>query len=100
MAYYSVLEVTPISQDWLANYVAKAGDLVTKYGGQYLANTSNHERLEGKITDQEEPAVRVILVWPNRSAAIDFMNAPEYQPLLKARTAGSHSQHVLIEGLN
>lgn len=100
MAFYSVLEVTPTRQDWQADYVAQVADLVAKYGGQYLANTQNHERLEGTVKGQEEPAVRVMLVWPSRSAAIDFMNDPDYQPLLQARTAGSHSQHVLIEGLD
>lgn len=93
--YYSVLEVTPIVQDWIPEYIGPANRLVAKYGGKYLARTDNHERLEG---DAQSPALRIIIEWPSRQAAIDFMSDPEYTPHLKARTAGSVSHHALIEG--
>ena len=54
-----------------------------------------HERLEGK---GEALALRIIIEWPSRQAALDFMNDPEYVPHLNARTAGSISNHYLIEG--
>ncbi|WP_299871332.1 DUF1330 domain-containing protein [uncultured Cocleimonas sp.] len=95
MSYYSVLEVTPTNEDWIADYVASANRLVTAHGGKYLANTPVHERLEGKGDDV---AIRVIIQWPSKEAAIAFMNDPEYAPLLKGRTEGSISNHVLIEG--
>jgi uncharacterized protein (DUF1330 family) len=95
MSYYSVLEITPNSDDWVADYVACASGLVAKYGGKYIARTSSHERLEG---EGEHPAIRVIIEWPSKEAAITFMNDPEYVPHLKARSLGSISHHVLIEG--
>ncbi|MGF1753834.1 DUF1330 domain-containing protein [Vibrio makurazakiensis] len=93
--YYSVLEVSPTSQDWVAGYIEAANRLVAKHGGKYLARTTNHDRLEG---DAEVPALRVIIVWPSKEAAIAFMGDPEYVPHLEARTAGSVSHHALIEG--
>ncbi|WP_417227802.1 DUF1330 domain-containing protein [Amphritea sp.] len=96
MAYYSVLDVTPTSDDWIPAYSAVSDTLVSKHGGQYIARTSNHERLEG---EGEGAAMRIVIVWPSRQAALDFINDPEYQPHLKARTAGSISNHYLIEGL-
>ncbi|NOI27065.1 DUF1330 domain-containing protein [Vibrio coralliilyticus] len=93
-AYYSVLEVTPTVQDWIPDYIGPANKLVTQYGGKYLARTDSHERLEGDATD---PALRIIIQWPSRQAALDFMNDPEYVPHLEARTAGSVSHHALIE---
>ncbi len=95
--YYSVLEVTPTSQDWIPAYLAASNRLVTKHGGQYIARTSNHERLEG---NGESPALRIIIQWPSRQAALNFMQDPEYVPHLEARTAGSISHHTLIEGLD
>ena len=95
MSYYSVLEVTPTSENWVQSYVESASRLVTAHGGKYLANTPNHERLEGKGDDV---AVRVIIQWPSKEAAIAFMENPEYAPHLKGRTEGSISNHVLIEG--
>ena len=95
MTYYSVLDVTPTSEEWMADYIEPANRLVAKYGGKYLARTSSHERLEGK---GEDAALRIVIEWPSRDAAINFMNDPEYVPHLKERTAGSVSNHFLIEG--
>ncbi len=47
MTYYSVLDVTPTSQDWVPAYVSVSNDLVEKHGGNYIARTNVHERLEG-----------------------------------------------------
>ena len=95
MKYYSVLEVTPTSEEWFPAYLPVANRLVAKHGGTYLARTPNHEQTEGEI---KEAALRIILEWPSKEAAVAFMNDPEYVPHLKARTEGSVSRHYLIEG--
>lgn len=94
MSYYSVLAVTPTTEEWIQDYIGPANALVAKHGGRYLARTASHQRLEG---DGEDAALRIILEWPTKEAAIAFMNDPEYVPHLKARTAGSISHHFLIE---
>ncbi len=93
--YYSVLAVTPTDDAWIPDYIARASALVAAHGGRYLARTSNHERLEGA---GEEAALRAVIEWPSREAALAFMNDPDYAVQLNARTAGSVSHHVLIEG--
>eukprot|EP00127_Corallochytrium_limacisporum_P003314 Clim_evm3s148 gene=Clim_evmTU3s148 len=95
MTYYSVLEVTPTNQEWIPEYVPAANKIVTKHGGKYIARTASHERLEGT---GESAALRIIIEWPSKEAATAFMNDPDYEPHLKARTAGSNSHHFLIEG--
>ena len=95
MTYYSVLAVTPTTQDWIADYIGPANTLVARHGGRYLARTANHERLEG---DGQDAALRIIIEWPSKDAAMAFMNDPAYRPHLKARTAGSDSHHFLVEG--
>ena len=95
MNYYSVLSVTPTDAQWVADYVSAAKELVAKHGGNYLARTSNHQRLEGAGTD---PAMRIIIRWPSQAAALAFMKDPAYAPYLRARTSGSDSHHFLIEG--
>lgn len=92
--YYSVLDVTPTTEDWIPDYIEPANKLVAKHGGSYLARTANHEQLEGS---KKEAALRIIIKWPSREAAKNFMNDPEYIPHLKERTAGSVSHHFLIE---
>ncbi len=95
MAYYSVLDVSPTTQDWIPDYLPTANRLVAKHGGKYLARTSNHEQMEG---EQKGAGLRIILEWPSKEAALAFMNDPAYVPHLKARTEGSISHHYLIEG--
>ncbi len=94
MAYYSVLDVTPTKQEWIADYVAISSKIVEKHGGRYLARTAAHEQIEG---DDQPAALRIILEWPSKQAALDFMKDPDYVPHLNARTAGSVSHHFLIE---
>lgn len=95
MTYYSVLAVTPTSDDWVADYLPAANALVARHGGSYLARTSNHERLEGS---GEGAALRIIIEWPSKEAAEAFISDPAYKPHLEARQAGSDSHHFLIEG--
>lgn len=95
MAYYSVLDVTPTREDWIPDYIEPANRLVAKHGGKYLARTSSHERMEGQ---GDGAALRIIIEWPSKEAAVAYMNEPEYVPHLQARTEGSVSNHYLIEG--
>ncbi|MEO1480910.1 MAG: DUF1330 domain-containing protein [Myxococcota bacterium] len=95
MNYYSVLEVTPSTDEWVAGYLPTANRLVAKHGGRYLARTSKHSRLEGA---GEDPALRIVIEWPSKEAAEAFMADEQYAPHLAARTAGSVSHHALIAG--
>ena len=95
MSYFSVLSVTPTNEDWIPGYLSTVTPIVERHGGKYLARTISHERLEGA---GEDAAVRVIIEWPEKESALNFMADPEYAPLLKARTDGSLSHHFLIEG--
>ncbi len=94
MKYYSVLDVTPTTEEWIPDYLPVANRLVAKHGGKYLARTGNHEQTEG---EKKEAGLRVILEWPSKEAAVAFINDPEYAPHLKARTEGSVSHHYLIQ---
>lgn len=93
-AFYSVLDVTPTSEDWIPAYLPVANKLMAKHGGKYLARTASHEQVEG---DGNAVGLRVIIQWPSKKAAIAFMNDEEYAPHLNARTEGSVSNHYLIE---
>ncbi len=92
--YYSVLDITPKTDTWIAAYIAETGEMVKRHGGKYLARTTSHEQIEG---ENSPAALRIILEWPNKQAALNFMEDPDYVPHLKARTDGSISHHYLIE---
>lgn len=94
MTYYSILAITPTNQDWVSDYIGPANKLVAKHGGKYLARTASHEQIEG---DVQNAALRIVIEWPSKEAALAFMKDPEYLPHLKARTDGSDSIHFLVE---
>ena len=95
MTYYSILDVTPTTDEWVQDYIGPANMLVAEYGGKYLARTASHEQVEGQAN---AAALRIIIEWPSKEAALGFMNDERYVPHLKARTKGSVSHHYLIEG--
>ncbi len=95
MKYYSVLDVTPTTQNWIAAYLPTANQLVTKHGGQYIARTQTHEQLEGEA---QPVGLRIIIEWTSKEGAQAFMNDETYAQHLKNRTAGSISHHYLIAG--
>lgn len=95
MAFYSVLAVTPHSDSWIPDYLPVANTLVAAHGGTYLARTSTHEQLEGA---EASAALRIVIEWPSRDAALTFMNDLAYAPHLAARQNGAECVHFLIEG--
>lgn len=94
MKFYSVLDVTPTIEEWIPAYIAETGQIVAKHGGKYLARTTNHEQLEG---EKNNAGLRIILEWPSKDAAHNFMQDEDYTKHLRARTVGSVSHHYLIE---
>lgn len=95
MTCYSVLDVTPTSEDWIADYLPAANARVAAHGGKYLARTASHTQVEG---EDQPAALRIILEWPSKEAAEAFLADDAYSPHLAARTAGSVSHHYLIDG--
>jgi len=94
MSYFSILAVTPRTEDWIPDYIGPANRLVAKHGGRYLARTATHSQIEGP---DDPAALRIIIEWPSKEAAEAFMADPEYLPHLRNRTAGSDSFHYLVE---
>ncbi len=94
MPCFSVLAVTPTREEWIPDYIEPVGALVARHGGRYLARTASHEQVEG---EPEDAALRILIEWPSKAAALEFMSDPDYAPHLAARSAGSISRHFLIE---
>lgn len=95
MTYYSVLFITRKSDDWLEGYLPAVNGAIKRQGGHILARTHTHEQIEGI----NNPAgMRIILRWPSRQSALNFMEDPEYAPHLEKRSKGAECSHFLIEG--
>ena len=92
MTYYSVLAVTPTNEDWIPDYIEPVTALVAKHGGKYLARTASHEQIEGA---ESAAALRAILEWPSKHAALAFITIPNTHRISRpgppARTVSTSS---------
>lgn len=61
--------VTPTNEEWGADDPTTANARVVAHGGKYLARTARHERVEG---DCAEAALRLLIEWPSKEAALAF----------------------------
>lgn len=95
MTVYSVLFVAPTDDAWIPGYIGPVGAIIERHGGKYLSRTGDHDQLEG---EGSPAALRVVLEWPSKQDALNFMNDPEYKPFLAQRIAGSTSYHFVLEG--
>ena len=95
MKYYSVAQMRITDRAWVASYVEAVTPMVERYGGRYLARTSNIEKWEG---EREPLGIALLVEWPSREAAMAFYESDEYRPYRERRIAGCINEFVLIPG--
>ena len=93
MKYFSVLDITSKTDEWIPDYLPTANKLVAKHGGKYLTCTAFRRQVE---EDTQKTALCIIIERPSKENAMNFMEDPDYKPHLLARTTGSISHHYLI----
>ena len=96
MTAYVVFETNVTDPQILNEYRAKAGSLIEKHGGTYLARSVPPTKLEGS-RDISDAAV--ILEFPSEEHVMSWYNDPDYAPLIKLRQSGANSEAMIIAGL-
>jgi len=79
---------------FLQGYGAAAARLVEQYGGRYLLRAPGAELLEG---DFGAGASVVISEWPDKAAALQFWNSPEYGEAKRQREGIADCQVLVVE---
>ncbi|MFN2098540.1 DUF1330 domain-containing protein [Altererythrobacter sp. MF3-039] len=79
---------------FIQGYGSKAGALVEQFGGKYVLRGPGAQLLEGDFGDG---ASMVISEWPDKEAALEFWNSPEYAEAKALRQDISQCQVLLIE---
>lgn len=95
MKYYSVAEIDITDRSWVPAYIENVTKMVERHGGQYLARTSNVEKIEG---ERKAPQIFLIIEWPSRDAALAFYESDEYRPYRQSRIEGARNEFVLVAG--
>lgn len=76
------------------NYTDRTPPIVERYGGKFLARGGEIMTVEGDPYQDR----MVILEFPSKQSALDWMADPEYQEAKKFRHASSTARILLIEG--
>jgi uncharacterized protein (DUF1330 family) len=95
MSAYLVVEFTIKDPEvYRDKYSAHAGKTAKKYGAEPVAGGA-WEVLDG------EPLLSkgAIMRFPDRQAALDWYNSPEYQALIEIRGVGMDARFSLVEGV-
>jgi len=75
-------------------YIDNVPAFIAKHGGKYIVQGAEPTPLEGDW----RPERMVILEFPSRQNATDFLNDPEFQGLLALRHQTTTSHLVLVDG--
>ena len=92
---YIVNEITVTDATGYAEYVRRAPPLVEAFGGRYIVRA-------GAVTAAigEPPTARIVVVeFPSRQAAADFLASAEYRAILPIRQATSTSRAYIVDGV-
>ncbi len=95
MKYYAVAEIEVTDPNWVREYIEKVTPMVERYGGRYLARTTNVDRIEG---DRPPPETSLIIEWPSREAVYAFYESAEYAPFREKRVNGARNEFLLVTG--
>ena len=90
---YAFVQITVTDPDTFAEYASKAGPALAKYGAQPQAMTTQPLRLEG---DTPAPSRAVLLSFPDKEAALGWINDPEFAEVHALRRAAGASEITLI----
>ena len=90
---YAIVRLTVTNQDTFNTYASKAGPALAKWGAKPEAMTTEPTRLEG---DGPLPGRAVLLSFPDRDAALGWINDPELVEVHVLRRSSGDSDIMLI----
>ena len=90
---YAVVEVTVTAPDTFAEYASQAGAALEKWGAKPVAMTTEPTRLDG---EGPAPGRVVLLSFPDRDAAMGWINDPVLAEVHALRRASGDISTVLI----
>lgn len=94
MNAYLVLDITIHDLQAFSEYIQKIPKFIEKHFGRYLVRGEEPTVVEGGW----EPEKMVIIEFPSRQNAKEFLKDPEVQPLFAIRHETATSKLVMVDG--
>lgn len=95
MSAFVVVDTKINNPEAYEEYKALARPIAEKYGGVYRARGGELEVLE---TDLWSPTRIVIVEFPDKKSAHDFVHSEEYKPIMKLRRNNAKCTLFIVEG--
>ena len=94
MSAYFIANIRIKDEKLMKQYSEELGDMVMRWGGEYLAIDDSPIVLEG-----EWPHTRLVLLrFPNQETIQKWYDSDEYQRVLKMRLDASDCNTIMIKG--
>ena len=91
---YLVAEVKILDQELYSKYTEKVPQIIERYGGRYIARTSDIKPMAGGW----EPDKVVIIGFDSMESLEECFNSPEYMEILPIRKRSTESRAIIVEG--
>jgi uncharacterized protein (DUF1330 family) len=90
---YLIIELSIHDHEMYAEYVKRASEIVTRFGGTYLARCSSVKSLAGDW----QPERIVLLAFDSRHMLDECFNSEEYKEIAHLRQKSTSSKAVIVE---
>jgi uncharacterized protein (DUF1330 family) len=91
---YLVAEVRILDEEMYSRYTEKVPQIIEKYGGRYIARTSDIKPMAGGW----EPDKVVIIGFDSMERLEECFNSPEYTEILPFREKSTESRAIIVKG--
>lgn len=93
---YIVVDVRIENVEAYERYKQKVVPIVTKFGGEYLVRGGEMDVIQDELWS---PTRMVLLKFPSRARALEFIDSAEYAPVKQMRLDNSTGSLVVLEGI-
>ena len=95
MSAYLIVDIDVHDEEAYDEYRRQVPDVVEQFGGEYVVRGGSPETAEGGWDSSRI----VVLRFPDRDAARQFLDSAAYAPLKAIRHANADSRSLLVDGL-
>ena len=95
MTAYLIVDTEVIDQKAYEDYKNRAKPIVEKYGGEYLVRGGHTKVIENELWT---PTRLVVVKFPTREAAQNFLSCDEYAPVKAIRNKHAKTTMTIVDG--
>ena len=93
---YIVVDVRIDNAEAYERYKQKVAPIVAQFGGEYLVRGGEMDVIQDELWS---PTRMVLLKFPSRARALEFIHSDEYAPVKQMRLDNSAGSLVVLEGV-